>query len=91
MSDRLRSDLQNVENLDGLQHFSQAFYPLAIDMEKIWSFFETKDSTLEVKATSNIADRTGSASIRRLVSNHSEVLYDEVAKDLRLWVINVPK
>ncbi|KAF2464298.1 uncharacterized protein BDR25DRAFT_346785 [Lindgomyces ingoldianus] len=66
MSDRLRQDLTDVENLDGLVHFSRTFQPITITMEKIWSFFEARDSKLEVRATIN--DRIGSTSIRRMAS-----------------------
>ncbi|ORY17310.1 cora-like Mg2+ transporter protein-domain-containing protein [Clohesyomyces aquaticus] len=65
MSERLREDLSDVENLDSLVHFSRVFQPLTINMEKIWSFYEARDSKLEVRATIN--DRTGSTAIRRMV------------------------
>ncbi|OCK85213.1 hypothetical protein K432DRAFT_439422 [Lepidopterella palustris CBS 459.81] len=67
MTNKLRSDLQNIENLDGLQHFSRAFAPLAINMDKIWTFVEAKDSRLQVKVASSVNDHFGSTSIYRTI------------------------
>ena len=49
MGNRLRSQLEQVENLDELRHFSLNFQPLTLNMKKIWSFYEFRESKLRVK------------------------------------------
>jgi hypothetical protein len=49
LGNRLRSQLELVENLDELRHFSRTFQPLTLSMKKIWSFYEFRESELSVK------------------------------------------
>lgn len=65
ITERVRQDLQNVEMMDGMGCFSELFEPITINMEKIWSFYETMDTNLQVRARAN--RRTGAARIRRSV------------------------
>jgi len=45
----LLSQLQTVENLDEIRHFSRCFQPLTLGMKKIWSFYEFRESKITVK------------------------------------------
>ncbi|KAF2681139.1 hypothetical protein K458DRAFT_392364 [Lentithecium fluviatile CBS 122367] len=65
ITERVRRDLQNVETMDGMGFFSALFEPITINMEKIWSFYETMDTNLQVRARAN--GKIGAARIHRLV------------------------
>lgn len=59
MASSLRSQLLNVENLDGLQYFSRLFLPVTIEMKKIWSFYEVREMSISVRAESHGGRRRG--------------------------------
>lgn len=61
----VRKDLQNVETMDDMGRFSELFEPITINMEKIWSFYETVETSLQVRTRAN--GRTGMGGIRRFV------------------------
>jgi hypothetical protein len=63
--ERVRKDLQNVETMDDMGCFSELFEPITINMEKIWSFHETVETSLQVRTRAN--GRTGMGRIHRFV------------------------
>lgn len=69
MTDRVRQDLVDVENMDGMVRFSWLFEALTVNMEKIWSFYETVDTNLQVRTRAS--GGTGSTKIHRMVSFES--------------------
>lgn len=73
MSDCLCADLEDLENVDGRRRSSGLFQPLTLNMEKIWSFFETMDSALSVEAKAN--NRIGSTTVWKRVSANFNTLH----------------
>lgn len=71
LGNRLRSQLEQVENLDELRHFSLAFQPLTLGMKKIWSFSEFRESHMKVKVVvpgPGRSKRTTSTTVKSAVS-----------------------
>lgn len=48
MSSTLRSQLKEIKKLQG---FSRSFLPLTLNLKKMWSFYEYKESTIKVKVS----------------------------------------
>ncbi len=64
MGSLLRLQLKEIENLDQLRHFSRSFLPLTLNLKKIWSFYEYKESTIKVKTVKKGNMRFGSTTIK---------------------------
>jgi hypothetical protein len=76
LGNRLRSQLERVENLDELRHFSHDFQPLTLSMKKIWSFYEFRESKMRVKVVvygPAGTKRTTSTEVRSPVSNSKQL------------------
>ena len=48
----LREEIRNIDHLDALQQFDKKFVQLALGLQKIWSFYEAKETMLRVKVRS---------------------------------------
>lgn len=51
---RLREEIRDVDHLDTLQQFDKKFVQLALGLQKIWSFYEAKETTLRVRVKSAV-------------------------------------
>ena len=71
MSSTLRSQLKEIENLDQLHHFSRMFLPLTLNLKKIWTFYEYKESEIEVRVAKRGNKRPGSTTIKAPVESNS--------------------
>ena len=45
----LQTEIQDIDQLDALQQFDKKFVHLTLGLQKIWSFYEAKETTLRVR------------------------------------------
>ena len=56
---RIRKEIRDIDHLDALQQFDKKFVQLALGLQKIWSFYEAKETKLRVKVRSTMAAADG--------------------------------
>jgi hypothetical protein len=69
---RLQLELKVLEDLDDRQNLSLHFHPLTLNMKKIWSFYEFRESRLRVKVVYRDPDcqkRITSTEVKSAVGN----------------------